>query len=226
MTEEGDQGFEDMLNIDQAIEPSIFGEWQIDITDIDLPSMQSRADARAMFDQRMAEQLARFRYILTGDLSIDVEWYGDWGERYDTGRSKDVDNVIKPLIDSLCGPDRIIIDDNQIHSVRISWIGDAAPGIKIGFSFPGNDFFLPKGALALVHLYDHLYIPLSLDTPRNVRRLMLSSLANLARAYRQMISCGATAAEARSLRPIQRLFHAARIGRFPRLTPWQYIRAG
>lgn len=224
MGNESDLHPDAIFDIDPMLEPSMFGEWRIDITDIDLPSVQSRADAKAIFDQRMSDELAKFQYILTGDLAIDVEWYGNWEERYDTGRSKDVDNVIKPLIDSLCGPDRIIIDDNQIHSVRVSWIGDAAPGLRIEFSFPGNDHFLPKGKVALVRLYDHLYFPMSLEAPRAVRKRMLSALANLARAERRMKRLGGVD-EARCLRPVQRLFHAARIGRFPRMTPWEYVRS-
>ncbi len=201
-------------------ERSQFDSLELTLSGIDLPSIQSKKQARGLLDVEMRKLLGRYKYILTGDASLEIEWLGDERMRYDTGRSRDVDNVIKPLIDSLYGPDRIIVDDNQIHHVGVSWIDHHDSVVNIRLSFPASDQWIPRDQIAFIHLYDNLYIPLDSGWPGRAKRVALKMLSAGRRLYRKNVEDHGYDA-AKYLRPTQRLFHRGRISGFTIMNPWE-----
>jgi hypothetical protein len=172
----------------------------------------------------IANFLRQYDYILTGDVALSIEWLGDEKERFDSGRAKDVDNVIKPLIDSLCGPDRLLVDDHQVHSVSVSWIDHPSDQIHIELRFPGDELWIRKGHIAFIHLYDRLYIPLDFGWPKEAEKAVLSVLNKGRKLYQQAVEIHGYEG-ARYVRPIQRLFHRGHITDFPIMSPWEYVRA-
>lgn len=215
--------WEDYFSKIPYVEPP-FDDLTIEVSGVDLPSIQSKKRARELFDVRMAEILAPYQYILTGNLSLDVQWLGDWRHRYDTDRSRDVDNVIKPLLDSLCGPTRLIVDDNQLHSIHIDWIDHHKEKIILQFRYSGNDYWVPKNGIAFIHLYDHLHTAVDLTLTRKQRMAYLAALNAGRKGYKRLDAlCGWSVA--RRIRPCERLYHRGRLGdAFRILTPWEYVR--
>lgn len=206
------------------VEPP-FDDLTIEVSGVDLPSVQSKKEARELFDALMAEVLAPYEYVLTGDMALEVEWLGDEQHRYDTSRSRDVDNVIKPLLDSLCGPNRLIVDDNQIHSIHINWIDHHEEKIILRFRYSGNDYWVRKEGIVFMHLYDHLYMPLDVTLTRKQKMLFVTGLNSLRKGYKKLFAVTDDWHTARYLRPTQRLYHRGRLGNgFRIMKPWEYVR--
>ena len=63
------------------------------------------------------EQCAFF----VGDAEVCIEWEIQQGNRYLTNQAADVDNIIKPVLDALSGPDGVLVDDCQVRYVSSQW---------------------------------------------------------------------------------------------------------
>lgn len=106
-------------------------------------------------------------FILTGTVQIDIEWRVHEQTRYESDASADIDNIIKPIFDALCGLEGILIDDCQVQAVHCSWIDwtryDQEILIYIRF-FEDNEWHR-KDDLVFVHLGKGLCIPINQDKP-------------------------------------------------------------
>ena len=51
-----------------------------------------------------------------------IEWTVHEQDRYESDAAPDVDNILKPLLDGLCGPEGVLIDDCQVQAVDCRWI--------------------------------------------------------------------------------------------------------
>lgn len=193
-----------------------FHEMVINFPIDEIPSIQSKNEFRKKFDSQIAKELKKFEYIFTGEVKLFVEIPRNSIIQYHTDMTRDLDNILKPLIDSLCGPDRIIVDDNRIQTLSINWLDMRVPSFKIHFVYYGNDFFEKKTDLVFVELFDKLYLPMSLSLTRKQKIIMLSGLAKLLKAYKKTKYTGCL--------PIEHLYHKSRIIKFKYMRPWQYIK--
>ncbi|WP_417832430.1 RusA family crossover junction endodeoxyribonuclease [Terasakiella sp.] len=187
-------------------------ELYFEVRGLDLPSVQSKKDARALFDQAITELLNPYQYLLISDVAVVVEWLGDWEHRYDTSRSTDVDNVIKPLLDSLCGPDRLLIDDNQIYSFHVNWIDHHEPGFNLFLKYGADDYSIDKNGIAFLEMHNHLYRPVDLSWPIKSKEGLLKISRSSSDFEKKATDAGVDPFQARIFRPIHRLFHRGRIG--------------
>jgi Holliday junction resolvase RusA-like endonuclease len=85
-------------------------------------SQQARSESKASFQAEIENAISSYEFLLSGDVSVTVEWSISQQTRYETDRSPDVDNILKPLIDALAGPAGLMIDDNQVQHVSCHWI--------------------------------------------------------------------------------------------------------
>src|SRR5450631_1948406 len=85
-------------------------------------SVQAAAESKRRFKDAMRAITKTAEFLLSGDVELRVEWYISETERYETDRAPDIDNIRKPLIDAVVGPDGLVIDDNQIQHVSCSWM--------------------------------------------------------------------------------------------------------
>lgn len=107
--------------------------------------------------------------ICTEDISIDIEWKINDRERYETDKTPDIDNIIKPIFDSLCGPEGVIVDDCQVVSLKTTCIGGWVNGynrfdLKIHLPEDGyykNNGCIPKDKIQIVNLGKGLYFPIN-----------------------------------------------------------------
>src|SRR5207244_5710585 len=65
----------------------------------------------------------KFGRLLTGEVAVEVEWVLHERYRWESGlmlTTPDVDNIVKPLLDALCGPDALLIGafGGRIHERR------------------------------------------------------------------------------------------------------------
>lgn len=109
---------------------------------------KAKSDRRSEFKEFVVEELKSVSFLLSGDVKISIEWYSHEQKRYETTASTDIDNIIKPLLDSLCGPDGIMIDDNQVQSIDCNWFDyDDIENEKlvVVVEFSPSEFVLKEG---------------------------------------------------------------------------------
>lgn len=74
-------------------------------------------------------------FLMTHDVEVTLTMYVTEKDRYQTHTAADLDNVIKPLLDAATGPSGIMIDDNQVQSIRASWMTPGAIGVGFELEF-------------------------------------------------------------------------------------------
>jgi hypothetical protein len=164
-------------------------------------------------------------YILTDDVAITIEWLSNDRERYESDVAPDVDNIIKPILDALDGPDGIMIDDCQIQAVTCSWLGGWSPGLQridIRLVFQPDIGFGPswiyKKDLVIVQFDRGLCMPF--DLAQQAEKV-LESLEFCERAIVIRDAYLAKTGDwgrAQGHLPMQRIFHRSRVSEFEIIT--------
>ena len=185
---------------------------------IDLPpvSLQATGESKRAFIRKVREQCSCYSFLLTSDVQIEVTWHIHEQERYETDRSPDVDNILKPLLDGLCGPEGILIDDNQVQSISCSWVDWTArdEALTIEIRFLGDDW-VPKGHFQFIQFDRGLCYPVATVFPIDLQKSIVSAFERGLIARKELEKLGASYENSRSAMPIGRIFHRTRIGQFP-----------
>lgn len=201
----------------QGLEPSPFGNGSF-LVEGAPASLQSPRKLKDDFIARVRDAIKHLDYYLTGDVTLDVYWFLHRDIRYRTDKSPDVDNILKPLIDALCGPDGLLVDDCQLSRVNVEWISWIHPDkqqVKLELRFIDSDFH-KKAGLFFVDFGKGLCYPFSGHIPHVGLVKLLETMrfmqeqAELIRPYSEEA--------AYALSSVQRPFHRSRIARFPVLT--------
>ncbi|MGO2092323.1 MAG: RusA family crossover junction endodeoxyribonuclease [Microbacterium gubbeenense] len=74
-------------------------------------------------------------FVFVGDVEVTFTWFVSDADRYQRHTAADLDNVLKPMLDAATGPIGIMFDDNQVQSIRASWMPPGAPGVGIELEF-------------------------------------------------------------------------------------------
>ncbi len=190
-------------------------------------SQQARAEAKAAFQTQIRKSLEAYDFLLSGDVSVAVEWSVSQQTRYETDRSPDVDNIIKPLVDALVGPSGIMIDDNQIQHVSCHWIdsytGDETVSVHLRWS---PDEWQRKKGLFFVQLDGGLCLPLSEQANPKFQLSVVDLYCSALRLRQKMLQSGAAYYDANICMPVQRLFHRTRLGAFKVVHEAEFRAAG
>jgi Holliday junction resolvase RusA-like endonuclease len=88
----------------------------------DLVSMQSRNAKKEELINAIRNKLQAFRWVICGPVYLQFHWYIGHKEKKETDKAADLDNINKPILDSLCGAAGVIIDDSQVKSIITDWI--------------------------------------------------------------------------------------------------------
>lgn len=99
-------------------------------------SLQASRKRLKEFKAELADAIsAGCDFIFTHDVEVTMCWFSREEDRYQSHIAADLDNVIKPLLDAATGRDGIMVDDNQIQSIRASWAIPAKPGVEFSLEF-------------------------------------------------------------------------------------------
>jgi Holliday junction resolvase RusA-like endonuclease len=90
--------------------------------DVEPVSLQSTREKKDIITTAIREEIKAYDFIYTGDVQVEIEWLVHQRKRYETHLAPDVDNIIKPILDALCGPVGILINDCQVQFVSSHWI--------------------------------------------------------------------------------------------------------
>ncbi|KRF24371.1 hypothetical protein ASG95_07355 [Phycicoccus sp. Soil803] len=183
---------------------------------VDPLSLQASAERKAEFRATLGDAVRdASRGIFVHDVEVTLTWYIEEARRYQTHLVADLDNVMKPILDAVTGPDGVLIDDNQIQSIKASWMtpGAAGTGFYLAFDSLLKDDYIEREGLAFVEFSaDRCYILPGALSGHETQ--FVSAYRARVEAYRAMLSEGIIEVAAQSVFPIARPFPRARLGRF------------
>lgn len=195
-------------------QPSPFGELTIAL-DLAPVSQQARAESKLAFQAKLQEITSRYAFLLGGDISVSVEWSVAEQDRYETDGAPDVDNILKPLLDALVGPNGLLIDDNQVQHVSCHWIDSYSREERVSITVRHSpDEWLKKEGLFFVQLDDGLCIPLSRMVQHDFQKKIVDRYKNALAFRNKAIADGIDYYQAQYAMPVQRVFHRTRLGAF------------
>ena len=190
-------------------------------------SFQSTGSRKAAVVGAVRSVVSNCEYLLSGDVKIAIEWQISERARYESDSSADVDNIVKPILDALCGPDGIMIDDCQVQELTCYWTG--------GYAYPESeqisielrcdpDTYVSKAGLVFLKVRNGLYFPIYDDASPEV---VLALAEHLVRRYEipaELVAAGSDPESARLSLPIQRIFHRSKLGSTFRTTTVEELR--
>lgn len=161
---------------------------------------------------RVANFVKPCEYLLSGEVEVRVTWILHEKERYFGVHSPDIDNILKPLLDGMSGPDGLLINDCQVQSVHCYWIDWSSDEHRLQFEtrFSPEDWIQKKG-LIWVEVAGKLCMPLNTDMPMPAQRLMVEAWERMFDARRQVVERTGSYSAGKYLMPVQMSFHRARL---------------
>lgn len=195
-------------------EPPEYGEIEIQVG-ISPVSIQAKQVKKNQIVSAIRDVTRSLNYVFLGDLQLEIDWFGAPISRFETDKSPDVDNIVKPIIDALCGLEGLLIDDCQLQAVSTYWMyeysGVERFTIRLKYI---NDQWTFKKDLAFIRVKDALCLPLEMNLPTKALKLMV-------RGYRMgfslrdiFIRLGVHDSYTRAILPTYRVFHRSRIKDF------------
>jgi Holliday junction resolvase RusA-like endonuclease len=206
--------FVEELDRDPYEVPPITGELHLSI-DVQPASLQSRIESRMTFQEKIRDETQKYRYLFSGDIGVDITLQVHQADRYESDASPDLDNFLKPLLDSLAGPDGILIDDSQIRTLSINWMSwnREDTRLELFFRFIETEYVLKQG-LAFVRIEGPLCMPIDTSLPVRAQRILFFAMRYQFRTRRHLMRLLDDYYASSSVLPVQRRFHRTRINGF------------
>jgi len=179
-------------------------------------SLQASAARKASLKADLAIAVAAGTTgVFTGDLEVIIEWFISPHVRYGTRMVADLDNIVKPLLDAVTGPDGVMFDDNQVQSLRVSWLDPYVPSVRFRLNFEAisqDGYFLREELFFVEFSPERCFPILGGQSPLAVC-LIVHHVDEMLRRHHELVASGA-AEHADLVLPIQRFFPRSRLGRF------------
>jgi len=177
-------------------------------------SLQSSKERRKIVSETLQAIVRPVRYLISGDVQLEIEWLVHERCRYESDTSPDVDNIVKPLLDALCGPNGLLIDDCQVQALECHWI-DWTQEQQVSFRLR----FMPeewvsKDSLIFAHIGRNLYLPFNQIGSQKAELLALDMLHEMVTLRDQIETQTRDYSAVRRFMPIQRPFHKSRLRDF------------
>lgn len=85
-------------------------------------SAQNKNEVKQEFKSDVHNITAQCEYIITSTCWIAIDYYCQHIKRMKNPGVYDIDNIIKPILDSLVGLNGVLIDDVILDRVTVNWI--------------------------------------------------------------------------------------------------------
>lgn len=154
------------LNHWYLIEESANSEVVLKLEIDQIVSVQSRNEKKNEICKAIHDELSKFSWIVAGSVNVEFVSYLHGVERQETDKVGDIDNITKPILDSLTGANGILIDDSQIGSLHTFWqsrnesIAFNVLYIRISIN---NDTCLKKTNLYFIQYAGAICLPINID---------------------------------------------------------------
>lgn len=188
--------------------------------DIDPISLQADPRRKRAFQAALGRSVANATTVIfTHDVEVTLIWFVEESKRYQTHLVADLDNVVKPLLDAVTGPDGVLVDDNQVQSLRVMWMTPGPLGTRFEMTLEplSPDDYVPRAGISFVEFsLDRCYmLPGGLgEHESEIHCEIVSAHRRSLAAYHELVSAGMVEDLARTVLPIKRPFPRARLGSF------------
>lgn len=205
--------------------PPEFGEIEF-VLPVPAVSRQANAIAKKRITDLVRAQTRPLQYLLDDDVTVDIEWMLHESNRWETDTSADVDNIVKPLLDALCGPDGILIDDCQVRSFSSTWMSwdNHEDRVLIRIKYDA-EHYMPKDGLVFVRIKDALCYPVPKEVRENALPQWLSWLLTALATRSSLEQLTGEYYPARFYAP-RGFFHRSRLRGFSVYTPEELQKLG
>ncbi|MDD2321708.1 MAG: RusA family crossover junction endodeoxyribonuclease [Geobacteraceae bacterium] len=186
-------------------------------------SLQANRVNKDALKQEIQLLTTQTKYLLVGDLRVDVIWRLSEQERYETDASADVDNIIKPILDALGGITGLFVDDCQVQFVSCHWF-DGPPGAQetsIKLSFSPQEWMTKEG-IVFVHMGRGLCMPFDISWGKEGNVILLDKFIEMIRLRDNCLKETGDYYRAMSLLPTSRIFHRTRVNDFKVIEPLEF----
>ncbi|WKV11806.1 RusA family crossover junction endodeoxyribonuclease [Marivirga harenae] len=191
--------------------PPEFGELTLSFP-IEPVSLQSNSSKREFVKTSIRKSVKKLNYLLSGDVKIEIQWLVHEQERYESPNSPDMDNIIKPILDGLSGPDGVLIDDCQVQTVGSHWIDWTKREHQINISIRYiPDDYITKQNLIFVNMGSNLYMPFHTDLPPEFNLKILNHLKKGFDLKERFMEQTLDYYQAKLFTSVQRVFHKSRV---------------
>lgn len=192
-------------------EPPEFGELILSF-DFEPVSLQSSSTKREFVKNEIRKITSTLKYLLSGDVKVEIQWLVHEQERYESANAPDMDNIIKPILDGLTGPDGILIDDCQVQTIGSHWIDWTKHEHRINIIIQFiPDEYVTKKNLIFISLDKNLFIPMHSDLPWDVKEIIVTHLEKGMALRNAFLKQTGDYYQAKYFMSIQRLFHKSRV---------------
>lgn len=113
-------------------------------------SLQNRGDRKANFKRELQEITKKSEFVITGACWVSIDYYCQHVKRIKNPGAYDIDNIIKPILDSLVGEFGLILDDILVDRVTVNWVDTPNDDhIEVQIEYP-DLLFVHKNDLVLL----------------------------------------------------------------------------
>jgi Holliday junction resolvase RusA-like endonuclease len=194
--------------------PPIRGKMTV-VVDSAPVSFQAKPERRNELADVIQASIGPVEYLLTGDVKLSIKWYQPVKTRYESDNSPDLDNILKPIMDALSGPDGIMVDDCQVQALRCKWIDRRVKDEKVTIKLEYNpDHWLRKEGIRFIHIGNGLCFPYPARTPREALGMIIVSMQSSLEAKNIILEHRFDYRRAQLIMPKHRFFHRTRLSRF------------
>jgi len=192
-------------------EPPEFGELTFTFS-LEPVSLQSSGVKKEFVKSEIRKITKTLNYLLSGDVKIDIQWLVYEQERYENPNSPDMDNIIKPILDGLSGPEGILIDDCQVQTISSHWVDWTRKEHQINITVQYiSDDYVSKDNLIFVNLGNNLYMPFHTNIKWQAKEILLEHLVTGMNLKNEILLKTGNYYQAKMFMSVQRIFHKSRI---------------
>ena len=185
-------------------------------------SSQASSSAKAKLRNAIRSLTRQCPSLLTCDVQIDIRWWAPLKDRYESDSSADVDNIIKPVIDAISGPEGILVNDCQLQSISSFWVTAQEHHSLDIVVKPFDQSVILKRHIVFVESMPRLYFPFDDLLPSGFNIRLLDMLVSTVEHRRSMEADGFDYSTISYMMPQQRFFHRTRVSDFRRMTMAEY----
>ena len=131
------------------------------------PTLQSKKNVQKELQSVIRVELGKFKWIIYNDVNLEFVWYFSCLRKKESDKIGDLDNLIKPIIDTFSGDNGVFIDDSQIGSINNSWmsrdISSSQNSILRIFIHFNNDDCCIKKNMQFVQVEKQMYAVYNFD---------------------------------------------------------------
>ena len=100
-------------------------------------SMQNKNENKLRFKKELLRITSNSSFIITNTCWVAIDYYCKLIDRFKNPGVYDIDNIVKPILDSIVGKDGVLVDDVIVDRVIVNWIDKVGEDhIEISLSYP------------------------------------------------------------------------------------------